>query len=195
MTSSHPSAAMSLPATVPPATIRVWDPLVRLFHWALVASFALAWISADEWDDLHIWAGYAAAALVSFRILWGLVGSRYARFSQFVHAPRTITAYLKDLMAGREARYLGHNPAGGAMILLLLASLAALCLTGWMYTLDAFWGEEWVEELHEILANLLLVLVGLHVAGVVLASLKHHENLARAMLTGRKRAPAAGDQA
>lgn len=195
MTSSHPSAAMSLPATVPPATIRVWDPLVRLFHWSLVVSFAIAWISADEWDDLHIWAGYAAAALVSFRILWGLVGSRYARFSQFVHAPRTVTAYLKDLMAGREARYLGHNPAGGAMILLLLASLAALCLTGWMYTLDAFWGEEWVEEIHEVLANLLLVLVGLHVAGVALASLKHHENLVRSMITGHKRFPAPGDNA
>jgi cytochrome b len=177
------------------ATVKVWDPLVRLFHWSLAASFVLAWISADEWDDLHIWAGYTAAALIAFRLVWGLVGPRYARFRQFVRAPGAVAAYLKDLLAGREARYLGHNPAGGAMIIVLILSLAALCLTGWMYTLDAFWGEEWVEELHEILANLLLVLVGLHVAGVVLASLKHHENLARAMLTGRKRAPAAGDEA
>jgi len=175
-------------------TVRVWDPLVRVFHWSLVASFALAWISADEWDDLHIWAGYAAAALIAFRVVWGLVGSRYARFSQFVRAPRAVAAYLKDLLTGREARYLGHNPAGGAMILLLIFSLTALCLTGWMYTLDAFWGEEWVEEVHEALANLLLVLVGLHLAGVALASLKHHENLVRAMVTGRKRAPARGDE-
>jgi len=175
-------------------TVRVWDPLVRVFHWSLVLSFALAWISADEWDDLHIWAGYAAAALIAFRLVWGLVGSRYARFSQFVRSPRAVAAYLKDLLTGREARYLGHNPAGGAMILLLILSLSALCLTGWMQTLDAFWGEEWVEEVHEALANLLLVLVGLHLAGVALASLKHHENLVRAMVTGRKRAPARGDE-
>ncbi|GAB4223683.1 MAG: cytochrome b/b6 domain-containing protein [Kiloniellaceae bacterium] len=177
------------------ASIRVWDPLVRIFHWSLVASFAVAWISADEWDDLHIWAGYAAAGLIAFRLVWGLVGPRYARFSQFLRAPGTVAAYLKDLAGGRERRYLGHNPAGAAMILALLVGLAALCLTGWMYTLDMFWGEEWVEEAHEALANLLLVLVALHLAGVVLASLKHHENLVRAMITGRKRAPAGDDAA
>lgn len=182
-------------APVPMSTVKVWDPLVRLFHWSLVASFAVAWITADEWDDLHIWAGYAAAGLIAFRLVWGLIGPRYARFTQFLRAPGTVAAYLKDLAGGRERRYLGHNPAGAAMILALIVSLAALCLTGWMYTLDTFWGEEWVEELHEVLANLLLVLVGLHVAGVVLASLKHHENLVRAMITGRKRAPAAGDEA
>ncbi len=182
-------------ATQPNVTVRVWDPLVRLFHWSLVLSFALAWVSADEWDALHIWAGYTASALIAFRLVWGLIGPRYARFPQFLHGPGTVAAYLKDLMSGRERRYLGHNPAGGAMILLLVVSLAALCLTGWMYTLDMFWGEDWVEELHEALANFLLFLVGLHLAGVVLASLKHHENLVRAMITGRKRAPAAGDEA
>jgi cytochrome b len=182
-------------ATVPTTTVRVWDPLVRIFHWSLVASFAVAWISADEWDDLHIWAGYTAAALIAFRLVWGLIGPRYARFTQFLRAPGAVAAYLKDLVSGRERRYLGHNPAGAAMILALILSLTALCLTGWMTTLDMFWGEDWVEEIHEALANLLLVLVGLHLAGVVLASLKHHENLVRAMITGRKRAPAAGDEA
>jgi len=176
------------------ATVKVWDPLVRIFHWSLVASFAVAWVSGDVWDNLHIWAGYAAAGLIAFRLLWGLLGPRYARFSQFVRTPGTVAAYVKDLLIGRERRYLGHNPAGGAMILLLIVSLAALCLTGWMLTLDMFWGADWVEEIHEVLANLLLVLVGLHIAGVVLASLKHHENLARAMITGRKRAPTAGDR-
>ncbi|MGD1877131.1 MAG: cytochrome b/b6 domain-containing protein [Kiloniellaceae bacterium] len=183
---------MAAPGDV--TTVRVWDPLVRIFHWSLVVSFAVAWISGDEWDALHIWAGYAAAGLIGFRVVWGLTGSRYARFSQFVRSPGAVAAYLKDLLSGRETRYLGHNPAGGAMILLLIVSLAALCLTGWMYTLDMFWGEEWVEEAHEVLANLLLVLVGLHLAGVALASLKHHENLVRAMVTGRKRAPASGDE-
>jgi cytochrome b len=177
------------------ATVKVWDPLVRLFHWSLATSFVVAWISADEWDNLHIWAGYAAAALLAFRVVWGLVGPRYARFTQFVRGPAAVAAYLRDLLTGREARYLGHNPAGGAMIVALILGLAGLCLTGWMYTLDAFWGADWVEETHEILANLLLVLVGLHIAGVILASLKHHENLARAMVTGRKRTPASGDEA
>jgi len=175
-------------------TVKVWDPLVRVFHWSLVVSFALAWISADEWDDLHIWAGYAAAGLIAFRLVWGLFGPRYARFRQFVRSPGAVAAYVGNLLIGRERRYLGHNPAGGAMIVALIVSLALLCLTGWMYTLDLFWGSDWLEEIHEVLANLLLVLVGLHVAGVILASLKHHENLARAMITGRKRAPAAGDE-
>jgi len=177
-----------------PATVRVWDPLVRLFHWSLVASFAIAWLSEDA-KALHQGAGYVVLALVAVRLIWGLVGSRHARFRDFVPRPQDLLAYLKSLPSGHARRYLGHNPAGGAMILLLIVSLAALCLTGWMQTLDAFWGEDWVEELHEALANLLLVLVGLHLAGVALASLKHQENLVRAMVTGRKRAPASGDEA
>ena len=177
-------------AVSPPT--RVWDLAVRLFHWSLVASFAVAWISAEEWQDLHLWAGYAAAALVAFRLVWGLAGTRYARFRQFVRRPRVVVAYLRDVLSGREARYLGHNPAGGAMILALLLAMAGLCLTGWLYTTDAYWGVEWVEETHELLANLLLALVGLHVLGVLLASLRHRENLVRAMVTGRKR-PAGPD--
>lgn len=177
------------------ATVKVWDPLVRVFHWSLVLSFAVAWISADEWKDLHEWAGYAAGALIAFRLVWGLVGPRYARFSQFVRKPSTVAGYLKDMGKGHERRYIGHNPAGGLMILALIASMAGLALTGWMTTTDAYWGVAWVKETHETLANLMLALVGLHVAGAVLASLRHGENLVRAMLTGRKRAPAAGDVA
>ncbi len=175
------------------ATVRIWDPLVRAFHWCLVASFAIAWLSAEEIKSLHLWAGYAAAALIGFRIVWGLIGSRYARFTQFVRSPWTVAAYLRDIVRGNEHRYLGHNPAGGAMILALILAMGGLCLTGWLYTTDAYWGEEWVEETHEFLANLLLALVGLHVAGVLIASYRHRENLVRAMLTGRKRAPETGD--
>ena len=189
---SH-QAGGSMPPATHPAKVRVWDPLVRVFHWCLVASFAIAWLSADEWDDLHIWAGYAAAALIAFRLVWGLVGTRYARFVQFVRSPGTVAAYLRDILTGRERRYLGHNPAGGLMILALISCMAALCLTGWLYTTDAFWGVEWVEETHEALANTLLALVGLHVAGVIIAGLRHRENLVRAMLTGRKRAPGPQD--
>lgn len=175
------------------ATIRVWDPFIRLFHWSLVASFAIAWLTAEEWQGLHEWAGYAAAALVAFRLLWGLVGTRYARFAQFVYAPGTVARYAGAMLRGKERRYLGHNPAGGMMILALLATLLGTAATGWMYTLDAFWGVEWVEETHELLANLMLALVAAHVAGVVLASLRHGENLVSAMIAGRKRGPEPND--
>ena len=175
------------------ATIRVWDPIVRLFHWGLVASFAVAWISADEWQDLHEVAGYVAGGLIAVRLIWGLVGTRYARFWQFVRSPATVVGYLGDMLKGREARYIGHNPAGGAMVLALIGCMAVLVATGWMGTLDAFWGVEWVEEVHETFANLLLALVALHVLGVVWASLKHGESLVRAMITGRKKGPEPDD--
>ena len=169
------------------ATAKVWDPLVRVFHWSLVASFAVAWLTADEVQSLHEWAGYAAAALIGFRLLYGLFGPRYARFSQFVRGPKTTAGYATDVLRRREKRYLGHNPLGALMVVALLATMAAIAATGFMMTTDAYWGVAWVEETHETLANLMLVLVILHVLGVVFASLAHHENLVMAMITGRKR--------
>ena len=134
-----------------------------------------------------------AGSLIALRLLWGVVGTRYARFSQFVRSPLAVAAYVRDIVTGREARYLGHNPAGGLMILALIATMATVSVTGWMQTTDAYWGVEWVEELHEAVASLMLGLVGLHVLGVMVASLRHRENLIRAMLTGRKRSPGAAD--
>lgn len=177
------------------ATTRVWDPFVRVFHWGLVATFALAWIAGDNWKLLHIWAGYAAAGLIAMRLVWGAFGSHYARFSQFTRSPLVVAGYVRDVATGREARYLGHNPAGGAMILALLAALIGLCVSGWLLTTDALWGSVLMENIHVALANLALVLVGLHIAGVTLASLRHHENLVRSMFTGNKRAPEPGDVA
>jgi cytochrome b len=177
------------------ATVRIWDPFVRVFHWSLVASFALAWLTGDEIKSLHIWAGYAAGALIMLRLVWGVVGTRYARFAQFIRSPVTVAAYLRDVITGREARYLGHNPVGGLMIVALIAAMSVVCVTGWMQTTDAGWGVEWVEEAHEAMASAMLGLVGLHVLGVVVTSLRHRENLVRAMLTGRKRSPAIGDVA
>ncbi|MBV0933467.1 cytochrome b/b6 domain-containing protein [Marinobacterium weihaiense] len=174
------------------AGVKVWDPGVRLFHGALALCFALSWISADRWQDLHEITGYTLAGLLLFRLVWGLCGPRYARFCQFVRPPRQVLAYLQRMRTGREARYLGHNPAGGMMVVLLLTGLALLATTGWLYT-DWLWGEAWVEAAHEWLANALLVLVGLHLAGVALASWRHRENLPRAMLTGRKRSPGQSD--
>ncbi len=175
------------------ATVRIWDPFVRVFHWSLVISFAVAWFTAEDARAFHEWAGYAAGALIALRLVWGVIGTRYARFSQFVRSPGAVAAYLRDIVTGREARYLGHNPAGGLMIVALVLALAAVCATGWMQTTDAYWGVEWVEELHEAAANLMLALVGLHVLGVLVASLRHRENLIRAMFTGRKRSPGAAD--
>ncbi len=170
-------------------TITVWDPLVRLFHWSLVASFAVAWLTSEDGEQLHHWAGYAAIGLVSFRVFWGLVGPRYARFSQFIRSPGTVLGFLRDMLAGHEPRYIGHNPAGGLMIVALLLTMVGTAITGWMYTLDAFWGEDWVEETHETLATVMLILVIVHVGGVLFASLRHRENLVRAMITGQKREP------
>lgn len=169
------------------ATVRVWDPLVRLFHWSLIAAFAVAWLTGDELQRLHVAAGYVIVGLVAFRLLWGLVGTAHARFSDFVRRPSVVIGHLIDTMNLRAKRYIGHNPAGGAMVIALLAMLAATCATGVMMTTKTFWGVEWVEEAHEGAANLTLILVGLHLAGVVTASVQHRENLVAAMITGRKR--------
>ena len=175
---------------MPNQTVRVWDPVIRIFHWSLVAGVAVAWLTADEWDDLHAIAGYVVAGLLAVRLIWGFIGGRHARFTQFVYAPASVSAYLRDVVAGRERRYIGHNPAGGVMILVLLATLAGTAWTGWLLENDA---GDFVEDLHEVLANFGLLLIALHLGGVVLASLRHRENLARAMVTGDKRAPEAGD--
>lgn len=182
--------------------IKVWDPAVRVFHWALVAAFTVAWLSGEDWMRVHAAAGYTVLGLIAFRLLWGLVGPRHARFSDFVRSPGEAAAYLRDVLRLRARRYLGHNPAGGLMIVLLLASLVATGLTGLaVYGADqhagplaaalAGAGEHWseaLEETHEFLANFTLLLVFVHVAGVVVESFVHEENLVRAMLTGRKRA-------
>ncbi len=110
--------------------IKVWDPLVRLFHWSLVAAFVIAYLSGDELEDVHVLAGYFIAGLVVFRLIWGVVGTRHARFSDFVFSPPTVIAYLKDTLAFRAKRYIGHNPAGGAMVVALLISLSMATLSG-----------------------------------------------------------------
>jgi len=168
-------------------TIKVWDPIVRLFHWSLVIAFTVAWLTGDELKSVHEWAGYTIVGLLVIRIIWGLVGTSYARFSNFLYRPSTVMSFLLDTARFRAGRYLGHNPAGGAMVVALLAILAATTATGVMMMSDAYWGVEWVEDAHEIAANLAIALVGLHLAGVFVASAEHRENLVGAMITGRKR--------
>ncbi|MGD2137386.1 MAG: cytochrome b/b6 domain-containing protein [Gammaproteobacteria bacterium] len=181
-------------------TVRVWDPLVRLFHWSLVAAFLIAWLTEDDWLGLHVTAGYTVLGLVLFRLVWGVIGTRHARFTDFVRSPAATLVYLKDALLFRARRYLGHNPAGGAMVIALLVSLTLTGVSGLaVYGHAEFsgplagllhnapgWLGEVLEEVHEFFAGFTLLLVVLHVAGVALASLQHGENLVRSMLTGRK---------
>lgn len=171
-------------------TVKVWDPLLRLFHWSLAACILGAFL-VEEGDTAHQLLGYTALGLVALRLLWGLVGSRHARFSDFVRGPRAVGRYLRERMAGTSRRRLGHNPAGAVMVLVLLAGVAAVGTTGWMQTLDAFWGAEWLEELHEALAYGLLAFIGVHVLAAIVESVHYRENLVAAMVHGRKRAPEA----
>jgi cytochrome b len=165
--------------------VRVWDAGVRLFHWSMVAMFASAYF-VNSPRSLHRYLGYVVIGLIGFRLIWGVVGGKHARFADFVPSPRRLLGYLRDMLTGREARYLGHNPAGGAMIIALLTTLSAIGATGYMMGLDAFFGVSWVENAHKTLVTCALALVALHVSGVVFSSLRHRENLVVSMITGDK---------
>lgn len=214
--------------------VKVWDLFVRCFHWSLVVLFVVSYLTGDEETDIHFWSGYAIATLVLVRVIWGLIGSEHARFSDFVYSPAVIKAYARDVMAGSAKRYIGHNPLGGLMVVALLLSLTFTTLSGMVllgvdegegpfaslktaelsvpnvsFIATAYaddddddhrsdhkaskkGGEEeeedgLLEEVHEFFVNFTLLLVLLHIGGVVLESRRHKENLARAMVHGKKR--------
>lgn len=211
--------------------VKVWDPIVRLGHWILAAAFFTAYFTEDDFLAQHVWAGYVVGAILCIRLVWGFVGSKYARFSNFVKSPAFTLRYIRDLLANRARRHIGHNPAGGAMVVALLVALGGTVWSGLMlYAIEddagplAGWvaastdaankasvlglisraraddegkrdfrgtkenaSEEFWEETHELLANLTLLLVGLHITGVLFSSYQHKENLIRGMFTGLKR--------
>jgi cytochrome b len=183
---SSVNGAIDAGSVTPPSSIKVWDPLVRMFHWSLATLFLVAYATGDDAEGLHIAAGYGIAGLTALRVAWGFVGPRQARFSDFVRSPRVILAYLRDAARLRAPRYLGHNPAGGAMIIALLIMLTGTAVTGTMMTTDAYWGATWVEELHGAAAGLTVGLVIFHILGVLISSFGHRENLIKSMITGRK---------
>ena len=148
-----------------PAAGRVWDPLVRIGHWSLVACVAAAWFASEGYGVWHERIGYAALAIICMRVAWGFAGPHSARFKEFVRSPAAILDYARHMATASEPRHLGHNPLGGWMIVLLLIVIALVGLSGWLYTTDRYWGVEWVGELHEALADALLVLIALHVGG------------------------------
>ena len=170
--------------------MKVWDPFLRAAHWCLVAAIAAAWFTSKA---LHEWLGYAALGIVALRVVWGGIGPHYARFRQFVPGPAATLAYARAVAARADPRYLGHNPLGGWMIVALLGTVALTCASGWLSVTDRFWGVAWVQDTHALLADMLVALAALHVGGVVYSSLRHRENLPRAMVTGCKPPPRPGD--
>lgn len=197
------------------AETQVWDPFIRVAHWTLAIAFFIAYFVEDEGLTIHAWAGYVAGALVILRVAWGFVGPRHARFRDFIYRPSAVLGYLRNLVFGHARRYLGHSPAGGAMVIALLVGVVVTGATGLVvYAQDEGAGplsgiiaqtattpvaegqapvrrerreESTFREVHDIAANLTLFLVIFHVLGVLLASFAHRENLVRAMVTGRKR--------
>ncbi len=180
--------------------VKVWDVGIRIFHWSLLATFVISYLTEDDFSTIHVYSGYTMMGLIALRLIWGVIGTRHARFSHFVVRPSAVIAYLIEVYQFRARRYLGHNPAGGAMIVVLLVSLSLTLFFGLLtYGAAEFSGPlaglaggvsdstaHLFKEMHEFFANFSVLLVVFHVLGVVLTSLQHNENLAKSMLTGYK---------
>jgi len=182
------------------STVKVWDPVVRVFHWTLVATFLIAYVTEEDFLSLHVWAGYLLLAAIAVRLIWGFIGTRHARFNDFVTSPLTAVRYIKDTLSLKAKRYIGHNPAGGWMIIVMLISLIATGSTGLLlygaeehagplaglFTVSSDAWKNPLEEIHEFLANFTVFLVVIHLGGVLLESVIHKENLVSAMINGEK---------
>jgi cytochrome b len=177
----------------PARTVAAWDPLVRSVHWIVAALVLLNGAVLDDEGSAHELVGYAALGLVGLRLLWGVVGPRTARFTSFPPDPRAALSHLSSLTSRARTVHLSHNPLGALMAYNLWATLLALCVTGIMMTTVAFFGVDWVEEAHELLFDWLMISVVLHVAGVLLESLRTGSSLVRAMIDGRRRVPSGLD--
>jgi cytochrome b len=171
------------------AKVLVWDLPTRLFHWSLVICFAGAWLTSDserqQW--LHFLFGYSLFGLIGFRIVWGFIGSRYARFGSFLNGPGATVRYLRSMAKGQPEHHVGHNPAGAIAVWLLLGLGLAVAITGWKMVAGG--AGEALEDIHETLATAMLVVVGMHIVGAIVSSVLHRENLPRAMVTGYKSGP------
>ncbi|AYH42960.1 cytochrome b/b6 domain-containing protein [Azoarcus sp. DN11] len=185
-TSLASAAGRTSQSTDAAATVRVWDVPTRVFHWSLALCFAGAWLTSDSerLRDLHVMLGYTFAGLIVFRVLWGLVGTRYARFTSFLFSPRRLASYVKSLIARKPEHHLGHNPAGAIAIFAMLGLGVLVVLSGFATYQDI--GGKWLEEVHEVTASTMLAVVFAHIVGVIVSSLLHRENLVRSMITGSK---------
>jgi cytochrome b len=170
-------------------TVRVWDPLVRLFHWSLVIGFAANALIVPEDSRLHIWIGYGIVGLVAVRVLWGFFGRGYERFDSFPPSLSGALAQVREIAGGPITRHRGHTPLGAWMIYNLIVTLALIGMTGHMMTMDAFWGLEWPEELHEAVVSWAEISVVAHIVAVIVESRRTRTNLPLAMVTGYKTLP------
>lgn len=182
VSAAHPDTADPQPARA----VKVWDVPTRIFHWLLAISFAGAYLTAESerYRDVHVMLGYTLAGLVGFRLVWGLIGTRYARFASFLFGPAPLLEYLKSLLTTSPKHYLGHNPAGALAIFLLLGLGLLTAASGFATYQEV--GGEWLEDLHEGAAAAMLAVVAFHVLGVIVSSLLHGENLVRSMISGNK---------
>ena len=174
----------------PPSRVLVWDIPTRIFHWSLVLCFVIAYLTSESerWQLWHVSAGYTFGLLLLFRLIWGVVGTRYARFSNFVQSPKAVIAYMGSLLTRHPTHYIGHNPAGAWAIIAMLGLGLLTVLTGWASFND--YGD-WIGKLHEAIVNGLLVVIAIHIGGVIASSFLHRENLLRAMINGHKQGNAA----
>lgn len=170
----------------PQQPVLVWDLPTRIFHWLLVIFFVGAILTqeSEKWRLFHVTFGYSMVGLVIFRLIWGFIGSKYARFTEFVRSPQDVLDYSLKTVSGKGRRYIGHNPLGSVAVLIMLFLILLIGLTGYIVFNDL--SSEWVNELHEFFGNLLLAIVGIHIGGVFLSGLKHRENLIKSMITGKK---------
>lgn len=170
----------------PHGAVKVWDPFVRVFHWSLVSCVLLNYFVIDDGETIHQWLGYAASALVVMRIVWGFIGTRYARFADFFPTPARLRHHIVAMRSGTVESHAGHNPLGALMMLALMAVVLGLGVTGFLQTTDTFWGEEWLQDLHEVLGSALIALAGLHAAAAIIMGRIERTNLVAAMVTGVK---------
>lgn len=164
----------------------MWDPFIRVFHWSLVAAFTVSQVTAETFDDIHEVSGYVIGGLIIARLAWSAIGPANARFNKDWISPKAIGRHFLSVLDGSHEPHAGHNPAGVAMVLVLMATLLLTALTGHLGQTDLFWGTEWISEPHEALGEGLILLVGIHVAAVLLMSVLEKRNLIRAMVTGSK---------
>lgn len=169
-------------------SLRLWDPVVRVFHLSIAGVFVTNYFFTEAGDDWHVWLGYYAAAWLLVRVVWGFIGPRSARWADFWPTPTRLVGQVRSLLAKRPEHRLGHSPIGALVMISMMLAMAILALTGWaMEEVDALWGADWPLLVHETSANVLLGLVGIHVAAALLESVMVRDNLPLSMLTGRRR--------